>query len=84
VDIETLRTKYTTLAPVFSERSRRLWAATEARALGRGGIERVKEVTGLARSTIERGIRELESEETLSRSGPGGREEDASERPRRT
>jgi hypothetical protein len=66
VDSEILRTKYTTLAPVLTERSRRLWAATEARALGRGGIERVREATGLARSTIERGIRELKSGETLS------------------
>jgi len=66
VDSETLRTKYTALAPVLTERSRRLWAATEARALGRGGIERVKQATGLARSTIERGIQELASGETLS------------------
>lgn len=66
MDGEILRTKYTALAPVLTERSRRLWAATEARALGHGGIERVKQATGLARSTIERGIRELESGETLS------------------
>ncbi len=66
MDSETLRTKYTALAPVLTERSRRLWAATEARALGRGGIERVREATGLARSTIERGIQELKSGETLS------------------
>jgi len=43
-----------------------VWAATEARALGHGGIERVKQATGLARSTIERGLRELEFGETLS------------------
>jgi hypothetical protein len=66
VDSETLRTKYTALAPVLTERSRRLWAATEARALGHGGIESVKQATGLARSTIERGIRDLASGETLS------------------
>jgi Rhodopirellula transposase DDE domain len=66
VDSETLRTKYTALAPVLTERSRRLWAATEARALGHGGIERVRQATGLARSTIERGMRELGSGETLS------------------
>ena len=66
MDTETLRTKYTALAPALTERSRRLWAATEARALGRGGIERVKQATGLARSTIERGIRDLDSGETLS------------------
>ena len=66
MDSETLRTKYVALAPVLTERSRRLWAATEARALGHGGIERVRRATGLARSTIERGMRELESGETLS------------------
>ena len=66
MDTETLRTKYTALAPALTERSRRLWAATEARALGRGGIERVKQATGLARSTIERGIRDLDSGEPLS------------------
>ena len=66
MESDALRTKYTALAPVLTERSRRLWAATEARALGRGGIERVKQATGLARSTIERGIHELESTETLS------------------
>jgi len=30
VDIDTLQAKYTALAPVLTERSRRLWAATEA------------------------------------------------------
>ena len=38
VDIKTLRAKYRALAPTLTERSRRIWAATEARALGRGGI----------------------------------------------
>ena len=61
VEGATLEAKYAALKPVLSERSRRLWAATEARALGRGGIAAVHRATGLARSTIERGIRELES-----------------------
>jgi len=83
MDTEALRTKYIALAPVLTERSRRLWAATEARALGRGGIERVKEATGLARSTIERGIRELESEAVPSPERtrrPGGGRKRATER----
>jgi hypothetical protein len=41
-------------------------AATEARALGHGGIAKVQRATGLARSTIERDIRELDSDEALS------------------
>jgi transposase len=44
---------------VFDERTRRLWAATEARALGRGGISRVAEATGLSRLTIRAGLDEL-------------------------
>ncbi len=51
--------KYITLKPLFDERSRRLWAAVEARSLGRGGIIRVAEATGLARSTIRAGLKEL-------------------------
>lgn len=55
----TLRTKYRALRRVFTERSRRLWAATEARALGHGGIAQVERATGVSRSTIQRGLREL-------------------------
>ena len=64
MNIGTLHAKYTALAPVFSERSRRLWAATEARALGHGGIALVEQATGISRSTIQRGLRELEAGET--------------------
>ncbi len=66
MDTGILQAKYTSLAPVLTERSRRLWAATEARALGHGGIALVERATGISRSTIARGIRELESGDTLS------------------
>jgi len=65
MDTETLRAKYQALAPVLSERSRRVWAATEAKALGHGGIALVERATGVSRSTIQRGLRELESGEAL-------------------
>src|SRR5262249_15616763 len=42
------------------ERARRLWAAAEARAIGRGGIARVSEATGLSRMTIRAGLRQLD------------------------
>ena len=66
MDIETLQAKYSALAPELTERSRRLWAATEAKALGHGGIALVETATGISRSTIQRGIREVESGETLN------------------
>jgi hypothetical protein len=63
--LATLRAKHAALAPVFTERSRRLWAATEARALGHGGIAVVERATGISRSTIQRGLRELEAQSAL-------------------
>jgi DNA-binding phage protein len=46
--------------PVLDERQRRLTAAAGARALGRGGIAAVARETGMSRSTISKGVRELE------------------------
>jgi hypothetical protein len=45
----------------LTERARRIWAATEARATGRGGITVVARATGIAHSTIRRGLKELTS-----------------------
>ena len=60
-----LRAKYRTLGPELTERSRRLWAATEARVLGRGGIGEVARATGISRSTISRGLQDVRSGERL-------------------
>jgi hypothetical protein len=43
------------------ERGRRVFAASEARAAGRGGLAAVSEITGLARSTIGRGLKDLDA-----------------------
>ena len=61
MDVATVQSKYAALSGVLSERSRRLWAATEAMSLGHGGIALVERATGISRSTITRGIREVES-----------------------
>ena len=61
MDVDTVRSKYAALSGSLTERSRRLWAATEAMALGHGGIALVERATGISRSTIVRGIREVES-----------------------
>jgi len=58
--IVTIREKYQALLPNMDERMRRLWAATEAKALGWGGIACVAEATGLARNTITAGLRDLQ------------------------
>jgi Rhodopirellula transposase DDE domain len=51
--------KFIILRPLLDERARRLWAAVEARAIGRGGISRVAEAPGLSRVTIRAGLQEL-------------------------
>ena len=58
---QAIEAKFTTLEPLLDERARRLWAAVEARAIGRGGIIRVAEATGLSRGTIRAGLRELDT-----------------------
>jgi hypothetical protein len=58
-DLETIKSKYEQLRPVMDERVLRLWAAVEARALGRGGVSRVAAATGLSRQRIADGLREL-------------------------
>ncbi|MGQ0612153.1 MAG: ISAzo13 family transposase [Planctomycetaceae bacterium] len=65
MDAKRLRSKYRTLAPTLTERSRRLWCAAEARDLGRGGIALVARATGLHRNTIWRGLKELASGEQV-------------------
>jgi DDE family transposase len=62
IDIVAIKERFETLAPYLDERARRLFAATEARAAGRGGVAVVSEATGVARSTIGRGLAELRSE----------------------
>src|SRR5258705_13857887 len=47
------------MAPLLDERSRRRWAASEARMIGHGGVSAVAEATGLARRTIYRGLEDL-------------------------
>jgi Rhodopirellula transposase DDE domain len=57
--VDTIRKKYELLHTELDERRRRLWAASEAQALGHGGVVAVAKATGLAQSTIRLGQHEL-------------------------
>ncbi|MEO6783704.1 MAG: ISAzo13 family transposase [Bradyrhizobium sp.] len=59
VDLDVIRARYASLSPHLDERARRLFAASEARAAGPGGIATVSRATGIAASTIGRGLKEL-------------------------
>jgi hypothetical protein len=56
---QAIAAKFAILSPLLDERARRLWAAVEARAIGRGGISQVAEATRLSRATIRAGLQEL-------------------------
>ena len=56
-----LASKYEKIFPMLSEGQRRLVAAADAEYLGRGGIVAVSKASGMSRSTITIGIKELQS-----------------------
>ena len=56
IDESRIAERYRGLGPELNERQRRLWAASEARACGRGGIAAVVRATGIGRNTVVRGI----------------------------
>jgi hypothetical protein len=65
VDEVAIGEKFRALAGELNERQRRLWAASEARAAGRGGIAATSRATGISVPTIRKGIAELASGERL-------------------
>ena len=85
IDAEAIRARFEALSPHLNERARRLFAASEAHAAGRGGVTAVAEVTGVARSTIGRGLAELRSDDGVSsrriRRPGGGRKSKAETEP---
>ena len=73
----SIRAKYDEISFCLNERSRRLWCATEAKSYGYGGVKAVFLATGVAKSTIARGVKELSDPERIEgdliRRGGGGR-----------
>jgi hypothetical protein len=76
--ITQIRRKYRSLRMEMAERTRRQWAAAEARALGWGGVSTIARATGISRTTITAGLRELDlptqqrTAEALRIRRPGG------------
>ena len=57
--IKRMEMVYSELAPLLTERSRRQWAAAEAKAYGWGGIQAVRAASGMSANTIRKGLSEL-------------------------
>src|SRR5271165_5393550 len=62
IDEAAIRLRWETVGARLDERGRRLFAAAEVRSAGRGGLALVSKITGLARSTINRGEDDLDGE----------------------
>ena len=62
IDEDGIRQRWEAVGSRLGERGRRLFAAAEARAAGWGGLAAVSRITGLARSTINRGEDDLDGE----------------------
>ena len=61
IDRQAIRQRWDADGSKRDERGRRLFAASEVRTAGWGGLAAVSDVTGLARSTIERGLKDLDA-----------------------
>jgi hypothetical protein len=66
---EVIKARFARVAETLDERTRRAVAASEALAIGWGGITAVSRATGLSRTVIQNGIKELTG--TLPRAAPG-------------
>ena len=62
IDMQAIRQRWDDVGSKLDERRRRLFAAGEVRAAGRGGLEAVAKITGYARSTLGRGLKQLDAE----------------------
>jgi transposase len=57
--VEMIEAKYRALAGRLDEATLRLWAAVEARTMGRGGVSAVAKAVGISRTTVYAGMAEL-------------------------
>ena len=58
---DLLQAEFAVLKPLLDRRVRRIWAGVEARAIGRSGITQGACATGLSRTTMHAGVREIEA-----------------------
>ena len=83
---DAIKLRYEALLPVLDEQSERRFAGAEALAVGYGGVSLVARVTGIARSTINRGIEEIKAKRDAGcgrvRKAGGGRKSKVSENPK--
>jgi transposase len=85
VDLAAISARHKAVKGLLDERARRLMAAAESQAIGRGGISAVSKATGISRPVIQQGVAELKSPSVLGvgriRRQGGGRRKAADKDP---
>ena len=80
-----IKQRHNLLKPILNEKSNRLYCAVEAKVLKHGGIKIVSEQTGLSRTTISNGLKELKDVERINnprvRKKGGGRKKEKDKDP---
>ena len=74
ITMAALRKNYKLISPHLDERTRRLWCAAQAKVMGRGGVTKVREATGVSRPCITRGMKDIDTPTTdgrIRRAGGG-------------
>ncbi len=61
----SVKKRFEILNSFLNEKSKRLWSATEAKVLGRGGIALVSRATNISKTTVAKGLKELENPESI-------------------
>jgi len=77
IDEDGIRQRWESIGSKLGERDRRLWAAAEVQSAGHGALAIVSKMTGIARSTINRGEDDLDEgplpDGRVRRKGGGGK-----------
>jgi hypothetical protein len=60
-DVKMLEMRITKMLPMLNEYQRRMFLATEAKAIGYGGISLVSRISGISRQTLQEGVKELDN-----------------------
>ena len=66
---DEIQEKFIRIASHLDEKSKRLWCANEAISLGWGGVTQVSKATGVSRSTMTDGIKELIEQQEMKKVG---------------
>lgn len=66
-EILNIKTRFESIKNYLDEKTKRLFCAAEAKVLGRGGIKKVHEATGVSTKTISKGLKELKDINTLDK-----------------